>query len=229
MTVMCLVPRHPPAQQPHRRVALRTDRAARRAAWPRLRPPSPPSRSTSRRASSVAVWASAGDLLGRRRAGTAASPDWRVPSISPAPRSRRSSSAMRKPSLVSRISASRARAVSLSALPRSSRQIDSLARRARPGRAAGGAGRGRSARRPRRSSAWHWARRRRPRSPSSRPAPTIAPRWKARHHRVLLRPLHPAVDQPDLVAEAQPAAPRARSSAAARSLVSLSSTSGQTQ
>ena len=50
----------------------------------------------------------------------------RVPSISPAPRSRRSSSAMRKPSLVSRISASRARAVSLSASPRSSRQIAAL-------------------------------------------------------------------------------------------------------
>ena len=39
-------------------------------------------------------------------------PDWRVPSTSPSPRSRRSSSAMRKPSSVSRMISSRALAVS---------------------------------------------------------------------------------------------------------------------
>ena len=55
-----------------------------------------------------------------------ASPDWRVPRISPGPRSRRSSSAMRKPSLVSRIRASRALPVSRQHLA-AQEQADALA------------------------------------------------------------------------------------------------------
>ena len=133
---------------------------------------------------------------GRRR-GTRASPVWRVPSSSPGPRSSRSFSAMRKPSLVSRITSSRcARQLPTAAAGTAARS--SMPRcRARRGRAAGAAARGRGARRSRSPSGWRWARRRRPRSRWWRPAGASSPRLERVHHRLLFGRLHAPVHEPD--------------------------------
>ena len=180
------------APPPH---PARTDRAAAAPPGRARLPARRRGRSAgARRRSRIGASASTCSALASRKP---ASPDWRVPRISPAPRRRRSSSAMRKPSLVSRISARRARAVSLSA----------------SGRAAAGRRCARSPRPTRPRSWWSWARPKRSASSTiisvalGTSTPTSitvvatstasSPRWKARHHRVLLRPLHPAVDEAD--------------------------------
>ena len=110
-----------------------------------------PSSSTSPAASSRACSSRARSATSRAKR-KSVRPDWRVPSSSPAPRSSRSLSASSKPSVVSTIACSRAWA-SRSAPPSAARRAGSTTAPlpARPGRAAGGAGRGRSGRPPGRS------------------------------------------------------------------------------
>ena len=104
------------------------------------------------------------------------------------------------------------------------------ARRAPPGRAAGAAARGRSARPPRSASRSRWRRRSRPRSRVVATSTSVSPAANALHRRRLLARRHLAVQQVDLGSRGtRPARSRSASSAAACACsFSDSSTSGQT-
>ena len=133
---------------------------------------------------------------GRRR-GSAARPVWRVPSSSPGPRSSRSFSAMTKPSLVSRIVSSRCarhrrqrRLVQQHAARRRAAAPDAAAQlvQLRQAEALGVLDR---------PSGSRSARRRRPRSPWSRPAGRCRPSLNARIAACLSVGLHAAVHAAD--------------------------------
>ncbi len=159
-------------------------------------------------------------VLGQRGDAKRGRPCWRVPSISPSPRSARSTSASLKPSRSRSTASSRRRASS----PASSakRMQWTRARRARPGRAAGAAGRRRSARRPRSASRSRWGRRCRPRSRWSRRARRSPPSENAAIASALSRRGHLAVQDADrevaqlLAARAARPRPRPPAPAASR-------------
>ena len=123
----------------------------------------------------------------------------RVPSTSPSPRSRRSSSAMRKPSSVSRKIASLALAIGPSGALYSNRQVERSAP-GRCGRATGAAATGRSVRRARSPSRSPPAHRRRLRSRLSPPAARFA-LGEPLHGAILVGAAHPPMNQADPVAE----------------------------
>ena len=193
------------------RARLRGRRHGRRAGARRRSPTGPARRSA--RASARRNWVS---------------PDWRVPRISPAPRSRRSSSAMRKPSLVSRIRVRRARAVSVRAFAAQQQADAVLIAAPDPAAQLVELGEAEAVGMLDDHQRSHSARRRRPRSPWSRPA--RRPRRAGR--RAITASFSGPFIRPWTTPTLSPKRCRsscARSSAAARSLVSLSSTSGQTQ
>ena len=156
---------------------VRVDPVARRTS-PRCRPSARRcGRRSCRRVAASSDSARRGAPCGSRSASRARSamrkparPVWRVPSSSPGPRSSRSFSAMTKPSLVS------PHHVQALARHLPTAATGTAARNSRPRAAPDPTAQlvqlrqARGARRSRSPSGWHWARRRRPRSPWSPPA-----------------------------------------------------------
>ena len=158
---------------------------------------------------------------GRRRRGARSAtrnsgrPDWRVPKKSPGPRTERSASAMREAVVGLRHGARCRRRASADDAAGSAGCSSSCTVRARRGPGAGGAGTGRSARRARSSIT----------DGVGHVDPDLdhggrdqergcAPAVNARHHRVLLREAHAAVEQARRAAPGRP--PRCSRSAISR-------------